>query len=216
MFRYRLYAQSFTIVAMLGGSVYYKADRLKRNEFVKIKKREEAQEKRDAWIRELEARDAEDKEWRAKMGRVRDLQREEAEQKAVEELRAKEAMKLGDMVRSDDGRGVIAAVKEQNNAAKERERRVEAVERERAKEGKPVIRGEAVTGLAVTDAMNQAASDAKQEKRETLLGESEQGGLFGIGHLKNFLHAWKGEQDSAESEKSAGPEKLAENSKADR
>ena len=89
---------------MLGGSYYYNADRLKRKEFTDLVKQKKAQEKREAWIRELEARDEEDRAWREKLGKVRDLKREEAEVAALEEKRRREA-------RSDDGRSVIEAVK---------------------------------------------------------------------------------------------------------
>ena len=70
MFRHRLYAQSFTLVAMVAGSIYYKKDRTKRKEFEGVIAEKKAKEKNEAWIRELEARDREDKEWRVRMGKV--------------------------------------------------------------------------------------------------------------------------------------------------
>ena len=163
---------------MLGGSFYYNADRLKRNEYVKLKKQREAQEKRDAWIKELEARDLEDQEWRTKMGKVRDAQKEEAERKAVEEMRAKEAAKKNRG--NDDGRGIIAAVRQQTNAARAKEGRMQEKEKEEA-EGKKV-------------APNEAVMEEKKpkEKYKTVLGESEAGGLFGLGHLKAFWNSRKG------------------------
>ena len=179
MFRYRLYAQSFTIVAMLGGSYYYKADRLKRNEFVKLKKQREAQEKKDAWIKELEARDAEDKEWRTKMGIVRDVQREEAEMGVGEERRARDAaMKAQEAGLNDDGRGVIAAIRNQINASRMKEEKMEMVERKIVEEaGAPLP--------------SVAAGEPPKDKHKSLLGESEAGGLFGIGHLKAFWRSRK-------------------------
>ena len=111
-FRYRLYAQSFTLIAMLGGSYYYNADRLKRKEYTDLVKQKKAQEKREAWIRELEARDEEDKGWREKLGKVRDVKREEAEKSALEDKRRREG-------RADDGKGAIEAVKEKFKDAKE-------------------------------------------------------------------------------------------------
>ena len=103
-FRYRLYAQSFTLIAMIGGSIYYNADRLRRKEYTDLVSKRKAQEKKDAWIRELEARDLDDKDWREKMGRVRDFQREEMEKAAMEEKRRQEG-------KSDDGRGISGALK---------------------------------------------------------------------------------------------------------
>ncbi|KAL9131510.1 MAG: hypothetical protein Q9217_000589 [Psora testacea] len=175
-FRYRLYAQAFTIVAMLGGSYYYNADRLKRNEYVKLKKHREAQEKRDAWIRELEARDAEDKEWRAKLGTVRDAQREEVERGAVEEMRARKLAKAAEAERgaSDDGRGVIAAIRQQANASKIREERIEGRE------------------SAFTEEPGAEKETREKEKPKSLFGESEAGGLFGFGHLKDFWNSRNG------------------------
>ena len=123
LFRYRLYAQAFTIVAMLGGSWYYNADRLKRKEFTNLIAKKKAQEKKEAWIRELEARDAEDKEWRAKLGRVRDSKREEAEREAVEEMKRREG-------KSDDGRSIIESLKGKLKDAKETELAREAAEQQ--------------------------------------------------------------------------------------
>ena len=65
MFRARVYAQGFTVLAMVAGSVYWQTDRQKRKEFDKAVADRNAQEKRDAWVRELEARDEEEKELRA-------------------------------------------------------------------------------------------------------------------------------------------------------
>ena len=52
---------------MVAGSWYYKADRTRRKEFDGLVAEKKAKEKNEAWIRELEARDQDDKEWRAKM-----------------------------------------------------------------------------------------------------------------------------------------------------
>ncbi|KAI9680394.1 MAG: Respiratory supercomplex factor 1, mitochondrial [Trizodia sp. TS-e1964] len=66
MFRARIYAQAFTLLAMVAGSMYYQKDRTKRKEFDKIIAMNKAKEKNEAWIRELEARDEEEKELKAK------------------------------------------------------------------------------------------------------------------------------------------------------
>jgi hypothetical protein len=64
MFRARIYAQFFTLVAVVAGGMYYKTERERRKEFEKIVEERKNQEKRDAWLRELEIRDQEDKNWR--------------------------------------------------------------------------------------------------------------------------------------------------------
>ena len=92
MFRARIYAQAFTLAAMVAGSYYYQADRSKRKEFEGVLAEKKAREKNEAWIRELEARDLEDREWKAKRDKVRGI------------MAAKET--------EDGGGGVINAVKE--------------------------------------------------------------------------------------------------------
>ena len=61
MFRARVMAQGFTVVAMVAGSMYYSKDREKSKELRKLKEQREAEEKRQKWIRELEARDEEER-----------------------------------------------------------------------------------------------------------------------------------------------------------
>ncbi|CAD6447757.1 cc278e95-1b57-41d8-a488-07dd1ae4b1e7 [Sclerotinia trifoliorum] len=75
MFRARIYAQGFTLLAMVAGSMYWDSDRKKRKEFEGVLAEQKAKEKNEAWIRELEARDEEDKEMR----RMRDERRRRAE-----------------------------------------------------------------------------------------------------------------------------------------
>lgn len=64
MFRARIYAQAFTLVSLVVGGMYFKTERQQRREFEKAVGERKAQEKRDAWLRELEIRDQEDREWR--------------------------------------------------------------------------------------------------------------------------------------------------------
>ena len=75
MFRRRIYAQAFTLAAMVAGSMYYQTDRQKRKEFEGAVAERKAKEKSEAWIRELEARDLEDKEMRAKRDAARQAAR---------------------------------------------------------------------------------------------------------------------------------------------
>ena len=81
MFRYRIYGQAFTLAALVGGSFYYNSDRILRREYDKIQTEKKAKEKNEAWIRELEARDKEDQGWRERMGKVREVQKEEADRR---------------------------------------------------------------------------------------------------------------------------------------
>lgn len=64
MFRYRIYGQAFTLAALVGGSYYYQKEREERKAHESVVAMQKAQEKRDAWIRELEIRDQEEKDVR--------------------------------------------------------------------------------------------------------------------------------------------------------
>lgn len=80
MFRARIYAQGFTLAALVAGSMYWQSDRDKRKEFDKVVAERKAKEKTEAWIRELEARDQEDREYRE----AREAARRRAEAGIVE------------------------------------------------------------------------------------------------------------------------------------
>lgn len=67
MFRARVAAQAFTVVAIVAGGAYYQQDRQKEKEMWKLKEQQEAEEKRQKWIRELEIRDEEDKALRERL-----------------------------------------------------------------------------------------------------------------------------------------------------
>ncbi|KAH6672493.1 altered inheritance of mitochondria protein 31, mitochondrial [Halenospora varia] len=79
MFRARIIAQGFTLVAMVAGSMYWDADRKKRKEFEGVVSERKAKEKQEAWIKELEARDREEKEMKALREKRRARGREEVE-----------------------------------------------------------------------------------------------------------------------------------------
>lgn len=76
-FRRRLYAQAFTIAALVVGNLYWQKDRVKRKDYEKNKAEKEAREKRDRWLRELEARDEEDRMWKEKMKKTKGAAAEE-------------------------------------------------------------------------------------------------------------------------------------------
>ena len=67
MFRRRIYAQGFTILAMVGGSVYWEGDRSKRRQYDALVDEKKKKEKHEAWIKELEVREEEEKELMVKV-----------------------------------------------------------------------------------------------------------------------------------------------------
>jgi len=73
MFRARIYAQGFTLLALVAGSMYWQGDRNKRKEFDAAVAERKGKEKNEAWIRELEARDREEKE----LQRLRETRRQD-------------------------------------------------------------------------------------------------------------------------------------------
>ncbi|KAI3324885.1 mitochondrial hypoxia responsive domain-containing protein [Xylariaceae sp. AK1471] len=88
MFRARIGAQAFTVVAMVAGGAYYGADREKRKELIKLEAQKRAEERNQKWLHELEVRDEEDKQLQAAIKR----KRERLEQKrAVERDNEQEA-----------------------------------------------------------------------------------------------------------------------------
>jgi hypothetical protein len=67
------------LVAMVAGSYYYNADRMLRKEYEAVKTEQKAKEKNEAWIKELEFRDEEEKERQGKNNRIRDKLRRRSE-----------------------------------------------------------------------------------------------------------------------------------------
>ncbi|KXX74291.1 Respiratory supercomplex factor 1, mitochondrial [Madurella mycetomatis] len=78
MFRARVAAQAFTVVAMVAGGAYYAEDRNKTRERHKQEQQKRAEEHHQKWIRELEARDAEEKEFLEKLEKRRKRAAEKA------------------------------------------------------------------------------------------------------------------------------------------
>ncbi|KAK3940034.1 hypoxia induced protein conserved region-domain-containing protein [Diplogelasinospora grovesii] len=71
MFRARVAAQGFTVLAMVAGGLYYAGDRHKQKELWKLQQQQDAEEKRQKWIKELEARDDEEKALKERLDRRR-------------------------------------------------------------------------------------------------------------------------------------------------
>ncbi|KAK0101269.1 Respiratory supercomplex factor 1, mitochondrial [Cadophora gregata] len=115
MFRARIYAQGFTLLAMIGGSMYWQTDRQKRKEYDVVIAEKKAKEKNEAWIRELEARDEEEKELRAERQRRRErMEKRQAglgdgKDKALAEAGEKKGVLEKVM---EDGKGASSVVEE--------------------------------------------------------------------------------------------------------
>lgn len=71
MFRARVLAQGFTVLAMVGGGIYYQADRHKERELWKLQRERDAEDQRRRWIRELEIRDEEEKALKERLDKRR-------------------------------------------------------------------------------------------------------------------------------------------------
>lgn len=93
MFRARVLAQGFTIVAMVAGGLYFGAERNKERETWKQQQEEKADEKRQKWIRELEVRDEEEKELRARLEKRKEKKKTADAEAARQSFRAAEAKK---------------------------------------------------------------------------------------------------------------------------
>ncbi|KAF4826938.1 Respiratory supercomplex factor 1 [Colletotrichum tropicale] len=100
MFRARVAAQGFTVLAMIAGSMYYNKDRERTAELRKIKEAKDAEEKRQRWIRELEARDEEEKALKSLMQQ----RRAKAEARSAGGAAAEETEKKA------SGGGVLGAI----------------------------------------------------------------------------------------------------------
>ena len=162
---------------MIGGAIYYNADRFKRQQYQKMMKKQKEQEKKDKWIRELEAREIEDKEWRARLSKARSAEKEAEEIRLVQEKKAQEAAA---QVRTEDaGSGhkpVTDAIRLQNAETKTKGNR------------QPIGVVQPPPEAAPASPPPSSEEDTEEEKFRPILGESEFGGLFGIGYLKA---AWK-------------------------
>ncbi|RAL15933.1 respiratory supercomplex assembly factor RCF1 [Aspergillus homomorphus CBS 101889] len=107
MFRARIYAQFFTLIAVVAGGMYYKTERQQRKEFEQVVEARKSQEKRDAWLRELEIRDQEDKDWRERHAAIEAAANEAGKRKpAPEQDAARSAIEPSE----EKSLGVLSAV----------------------------------------------------------------------------------------------------------
>ncbi|CAL5873722.1 uncharacterized protein PFLUO_LOCUS8004 [Penicillium psychrofluorescens] len=110
MFRARIYAQAFTLVALVAGGMYFKSERQQRKEFEKALEVRRAQEKRDAWLRELEVRDKEDREWRERHAAI-EAAAKDAENKAKPKSSEPDAARAAIEPADEKSIGVLDAVR---------------------------------------------------------------------------------------------------------
>ncbi|KAK0391645.1 hypothetical protein NLU13_1144 [Sarocladium strictum] len=140
MFRARVAAQGFTVLAMVAGSMYYSKDREKTKELRKLKELRDAEEKRDAWIRELEARDNEEKAMKA---RIQAKRKEAVAGKVVEEgatgaaVEAKRQEKGGILGRMGLWPAADAKAKEEEQEQVQKEEVVEEAEGKKGRRQNP-------------------------------------------------------------------------------
>ncbi|CAK7269559.1 Respiratory supercomplex factor 1, mitochondrial [Sporothrix epigloea] len=88
MFRARVIAQGFTIVAVVGGGIYLADDRKKERQQWALERQQKQQADTQKWIRELEARDAEEKALQERITRRRELRKAGGGGKGVTEQEA--------------------------------------------------------------------------------------------------------------------------------
>lgn len=114
MFRRRIYAQGFTILAVVGGSMYWETDREKRKQYDALVREKRNKEKHEAWLRELEVRDQEEQDLR----KVRDNMAKElqAEKKKMQEddKRAVEGKVKESVGQPKGGLGAVKSVLEES------------------------------------------------------------------------------------------------------
>ncbi|KAI7475504.1 hypothetical protein KC351_g10030 [Hortaea werneckii] len=125
MFRRRIYAQGFTVLAMVLGSAYWESDRKKRGEYNDLLEDKKKKEKHEAWLKELEAREEEEVHLR----KIRDniIQQKVEEKRTASRLSEGEAREIEDKARDSVGqnKGGWGSIR---SAVEESERRGPIVE----------------------------------------------------------------------------------------
>lgn len=116
MFRRRIYAQGFTILAMVGGSAYWEGDREKRKQFNELTEEKRKKEKHESWLRELEVREEEEQELRKMRDRLIKARTAEKQGFTEKEKRAIEEVEKRDAGQPRGGFGEVKSVLEQTEA----------------------------------------------------------------------------------------------------
>ncbi|KAB8074830.1 altered inheritance of mitochondria protein 31, mitochondrial [Aspergillus leporis] len=112
MFRARIYAQFFTLIAVVAGGMFYKTERQQRKEFEQMVEERKSQEKRDAWLRELEIRDKEDKDWRERHAAMEAAAKEVGKKTAPKPAPVQDAARSAIERSEEKSIGVLDAVME--------------------------------------------------------------------------------------------------------
>ncbi|KAI7511330.1 hypothetical protein KC347_g3463 [Hortaea werneckii] len=125
MFRRRIYAQGFTVLAMVLGSAYWESDRKKRGEYNDLLEDKKKKEKHEAWLKELEAREEEEVHLR----KIRDniIQQKVEEKRTASRMSEGEAREVEDKARDSvaQNKGGWGSIR---SAVEESERRGPIVE----------------------------------------------------------------------------------------
>ncbi|KAH9903763.1 mitochondrial hypoxia responsive domain-containing protein [Xylariomycetidae sp. FL2044] len=179
MFRARIGAQAFTVVAIVAGGAYYGADREKRKELIKLEAQKRAEERNQKWLRELEVRDEEEKQFQAALQKRRDRAAGKKREEEEEEVEGEKGGK-----------------KKKEEGEKEGEKEKEGEGDKKGKE-KKVVEAE-VTSDAEGQVMASSAADKAEGGKGVLGALSSAGGWFGTG---------KGKEKGEEETKAATDEK---------
>lgn len=106
MFRARIGAQAFTVVAIVAGGAYYGKDREKRAELIKLEAQQRAEDRHQRWLRELEVRDEEEKELQETMRKRRErVERKRSADAEAAVVEGDGAGKVQDMKEGGSGGG---------------------------------------------------------------------------------------------------------------
>lgn len=119
MFRRRIYAQGFTIFAMLIGSAYWKDDRDKRSEYNELLEDKKKKDKHDAWLKELEVREEEEQELRGIRKKIMSGGAAQKQNTSESEKRAMEEQSRKDAGQPKGGWGSIRSVLEASETRRE-------------------------------------------------------------------------------------------------
>lgn len=108
MFRARIGAQAFTVVAIVAGGAYYGKDREKRAELIKLEAQQRAEDRHQRWLRELEVRDEEEKELQETMRKRRErVERKRSADAEAAVVEGDGAGKVQDMKEGGSGGGGV-------------------------------------------------------------------------------------------------------------
>ncbi|KAI0594815.1 mitochondrial hypoxia responsive domain-containing protein [Biscogniauxia sp. FL1348] len=181
MFRARIGAQAFTVMAMVAGGAYYGADRDKRQELIKLEAQQRAQERHQKWLRELEVRDEEDKQLRAAVRRKRErveLRRERERENAKAEAEAEaEAEKVEG--KTDANVDVDAESKQKQKQTQKEAGTDTGDAKAKGKAGDQVSQEEGKSGSGVLGALSEAGGWFGTKKGEKGEGSKPAGGKPG-------------------------------------